>query len=306
MRRALTAATVVVALLTAGGCGDNGREAAGAGAVDASTAGYPVTVGKLTLSRRPERIVSLVPSATEMLFAIGAGPQVVAVDEDSNYPPAAPKTSLSGFDLDAAPIAARRPDLVVISGDATAAVEGLLELRVPVLLIPRAASLDDSYRQIGQLGTLTGHQAEAEALHQQMAAEIAQVVRTVPARPRRLTYYYELDPTLYTVTSRTFVGSIFKMLGLTSVAERAGIKGGGYPQLSPLGLIRSNPDTIFLADANCCGQSASTVAARQGWGTISAVRTGRIYPLDDDIAATWGPRAVDLARAVAAAAATQR
>jgi iron complex transport system substrate-binding protein len=304
MRRALTAVTVVAALLAAGGCGYNRREGSGAGAVDLSTAGYPVTVGKLTLSRRPERIVSLVPSATEMLFAIGAGPQVIAVDEDSNYPPAAPKTDLSGFEPGAAPIAARRPDLVVISADASAAVAGLQNLRIPVLLVARARSLDDSYRQIGQLGALTGHQPEAADLVQQMAAEIAQIVLGVTAQPRRLTYYYELDPTLYTVTSRTFVGSIFKMLGLTSVAERAGIKGGGFPQLSPLGLIRSNPDTIFLADANCCRQNASTVAARPGWGTIAAVRTGRIYLLDDDIAATWGPRAVDLARAVAIA--TQR
>jgi cobalamin transport system substrate-binding protein len=302
MRHALTAVTVVVALLAAGGCGDTGHEAAGAGAVDVGAAGYPVTVGKLTLNRRPERIVSLVPSATEILFAIGAGPQVIAVDEDSNYPPTAPKTSLSGFEPDAAPIAARGPDLVVISGDAGPVVESLQGLGIPVLLVPRATTLDDTYRQIGQMGTLTGHQPEAESLHQQMAGQIAQIVRTVPPRPRPLTYYYELDPTLYTVTSRTFIGSIFKMMGLTSVAERAGIKGGGFPQLTPLGLIRSDPDTIFLADARCCRQSASTIAARQGWGAISAVRTGRIYPLDDDIAATWGPRTVDLARAVAAAA----
>jgi cobalamin transport system substrate-binding protein len=290
---------MVATLLTGAACGENGGVPA-ATAPDLSTYGYPVTVGKLTLDRRPERIVSLVPSVTEMLFAIDAGSQVVAVDEDSNYPTDAPKTDLSGFAPDIAAVAARRPDLVVISDDLAAGP--LQALNIPVLLTPRATTLNDTYRQIGQLGTLTGHEPEAEALRRQMAGQIAQVAEGVLPRAKPLTYYYELDPTLYTVTSRTFVGSIFKMLGLTSVADHVGPRGGGYPQLSPPALIRSDPDTIFLADGNCCRQSADTVAARRGWGTISAVRTGRIYVLDDDIATTWGPRTVDLVRAVAAAA----
>src|ERR1700712_2375473 len=101
MRRALLASVIVTTLLTGAGCGENGYTAAGI-SPDLSTFGYPVTVGKLTLARRPERIVSLVPSATEMLFAIGAGPQVVAVDQDSNYPTNAPKTDLSGLEPDVA------------------------------------------------------------------------------------------------------------------------------------------------------------------------------------------------------------
>jgi iron complex transport system substrate-binding protein len=299
MRRTWLASVLVVTLLVEAGCGNNSRIPAVA-APDLSTFGYPVTVGELTLDRRPERIISLVPSATEMIFAIGAGPQVLAVDEDSNYPTNAPKTSLSGFNPDVAAVVARRPDLVVISDDLAAA--RFRALGIPVLLATRATTLDDSYRQIGQLGTLTGHEPEAEALHRQMAGQIAQIALAVATRPRHLTYYYELDPTLYTVTSRTFVGAIFKMLGLADIADHVGPRAGGYPQLSSRAVIRSNPDTIFLADGTCCRQSARTVAARPGWSAISAVRTGRIYVLDDDIASTWGPRTVDLARAVAAVA----
>jgi iron complex transport system substrate-binding protein len=291
---------MVTTLLTVAGCGENGRFPV-ASAPDLSTFGYPVTVAALTLDRRPERIVSLVPSATEMLFAIDAGRQVVAVDEDSNYPTDAPKTSLSGLEPDVAAIAALHPDLVVIADDFGPAAGLLRRLKIPVLLTPPAATLSDTYRQIGQLGALTGHRPEAEALHRQMAGQIAQVAEGVLPRARPLTYYYELDPTLYTVTSRTFVGSIFKMLGLVSVADHVGPGGGSFPQLSPLGLIRSDPDTIFLADSACCLQSARTVAGRRGWNAISAVRTGRIYALDDDIASTWGPRIVDLVRTVAAA-----
>jgi iron complex transport system substrate-binding protein len=291
---------MVTILLTVAGCGENGRFPV-ASAPDLSTFGYPVTVAALTLDRRPERIVSLVPSATEMLFAIDAGQQVVAVDEDSNYPTDAPKTSLSELAPDINAIAALHPDLVVISDDIGPTAGLLGRLKIPVLLTPPAATLTDSYQQIGELGTLTGHAPEAEALHRQMAGQIAQVAEGVLPRARPLTYYYELDPTLYTVTSRTFVGSIFKMLGLTSVADSLGPRGGGYPQLSPQALIRSDPDTIFLADGTCCRQSAGTVAARRGWNTISAVRTGRIYSLDEDIATTWGPRTVDLVRTLAAA-----
>jgi iron complex transport system substrate-binding protein len=300
MRRALLASVMVTTLLAGAGCGENSYTPVGI-SPDLSTFGYPVTMGRLTLARRPERIVSLVPSVTEMLFAIGAGPQVVAVDEDSNYPTNAPKTTLSGLGPDVTAVAARHPDLVVISDDLGPAIELLGRLKIPVLFTPPATTLDDTYRQIGQLGALTGHRPEADALHRQMAGQIAQVAEGVLPRSRPLTYYYELDPDLYTVTSQTFIGSIFKIFGLTSVADLAGAQGGGYPQLSPPALIRSDPDMIFLADSTCCGQSAVTVAARRGWGAISAVRTGRIYPLDDDIASTWGPRTVDLVRAVAAA-----
>jgi iron complex transport system substrate-binding protein len=301
MRRALLASAVVGTLLTGAGCGENSSFPAAA-APDLSTFGYPVTVGKLTLERRPERIVSLVPSATEMLFAIDAGRQVIAVDEDSNFPTNAPKTGLSGLEPDVTAIAGLHPDLVVIADDIGPATALLGRLKIPVLLTPPAATLDDTYRQIGQLGTLTGHAPEADALRRQMAGQISQVAEGVLPRGRPLTYYYELDPTLYTVTSRTFVGSIFKMLGLTSVADRAGPRAGSYPQVSPQAVIKSNPDMIFLADSACCMQSASTVAARPGWNAISAVRSGRIYALDDDIASTWGPRTVDLVRTVAAAA----
>lgn len=300
MRRGLLASAMVATLLVVAGCAEI-DDVPAAGIPDLSTFGYPVTVGTLTLDRRPERIVSLVPSATEMLFAIDAGSQVVAVDEDSNYPTDAPKTGLSGLEPNVAAIAAMHPDLVVLSDDLGPASSLLGRLHIPVVLTPPAASLSDTYQQIGELGTLTGHQPEADALHQQMAGQIAQIAEAVLPRAKPLTYYYELDPTLYTVTSRTFVGSIFKMLGLTSVADRVGPRGGGYPRLSPQAVIKSDPDTIFLADSFCCRQSAGTVGARRGWNTISAVRTGRIYALDDDIATTWGPRAVDLVRTVAAA-----
>ncbi|UQU64703.1 ABC transporter substrate-binding protein [Couchioplanes caeruleus] len=299
-RRIVTAAIAVTALLL-GGCGGGGSDGdAGQPAASASGAAYPATAGGVTLEERPEKIVSLAPTATEMLFAIDAGSQVVAVDDQSTYPPEAPRSDLSGFKPNAEAIAAKNPDLVVVSDDLNKIVDQLTKLKIPVLFAPAAKTLDDTYGQIAQLGTLTGHPAEAAALTGRMRADIDKIVKGVPARSAPLTYYYELDPTYYTVTSQTFVGSIFAMVGLKNVADGAKT---AYPQLSQEALVSADPDMIFLADSKCCAQSPATVRARKGWSGVTAVKTGQVVALDDDIASRWGPRVVDLVRSVADAVA---
>ncbi|MBB4767007.1 iron complex transport system substrate-binding protein [Actinoplanes digitatis] len=294
----LTAAVAATALLLGGCAGGTDEPAATA---PSGSAAYPVTAGGVTLERRPERIVSLAPTATEMLFAIGAGPQVTAVDDQSTYPADAPKSELSGFKPNAEAIAAKNPDLVVLSDDLNKIVDQLTKLKIPVLLAPAAKTLDDTYRQIDELGALTGNGDEAAALTERMRTQIDKIVKSVPARSAPLSYYYELDPTLYSVTSSTFIGSIFSMFGLKNVADPADPDGAksGYPQLSPEALIKANPDLIFLADTNCCKQSPATVKARTGWSAITAVQKDQIVALDDDIASRWGPRVVDLVQSVA-------
>jgi iron complex transport system substrate-binding protein len=299
----LTAAITAAALLLSG-CA-SGDDTGAAPEASASGAAYPVTVGNLTLDKRPERIISLSPTVTEMLFAIDAGPQVIAVDDQSTYPPDAPKSDLSGFKPNAEAIAAKNPDLVVLSDDLNKIVDQLTALKIPTFVTPSAKDLEQTYTEIGQLGTLTGHQAEAGALTERMRTEIDKIVRSVPARSKPLSYYYELDPTLYSATSKTFIGSVFALFGLTNVADAADPDGskGGYPQLSQEALVTANPDMIFLADSKCCAQSPETVKARKGWATITAVRSGQIIALDDDIASRWGPRVVDLVQSVADAVA---
>lgn len=259
---------------------------------------FPVTVGSLTLTKRPERIVSLSPTATEMLFAIDAGSQVIAADERSDYPPQAPTTTLSGFTPNAEAIAAYQPDLVVLTYDTQDIVAQLTALQIPVFVTPGANTLDDVYQQIEDLATLTGHAPQAEALVAQMQADIEKLVADLPVRAKPLTYYYELDPMYYSVTSNTFVGTLFKSAGLVNIADAVAPSGNDWPQLSAEAIVKANPDLIFLADTLCCGQSAQTVAERDGWSEITAVKTGRVIPLNDDIASRWGPRVVDLLRAI--------
>ncbi|MFC3503794.1 ABC transporter substrate-binding protein [Micromonospora krabiensis] len=295
----ILAATLAVAALALGACASKTDDQPAAGGSSA-TAAFPVTVGAVTLDKRPEKIVSLSASATEMIFAVGAGPQVVAVDDNSNYPAEAPKTDLSGFQPNAEAIAAKNPDLVVISDDRNKIVDQLGKLKIPVYITPAAKTLDDSYRQITDLGALTGHTAEAADVTKRMRDDIAKLVKDLPQRSKKLTYYHELGPELYSATSKTFIGSLYTMAGLENIADPADADGsnGGYPQLSQEVIVKANPDFVFLADTKCCQQSAETVKARSGWAGITAVKNNQVVALDDDIASRWGPRVVDLLRAI--------
>lgn len=299
-RTARTFAAIAAATLIAlvAGCGSSTESPE----PQETTAGFPVTVGSVTLEQRPERIVSLSPTATETLFAIDAGAQVVAADEFSNYPAQAPRTDLSGYQPNAEAVATYQPDLVVVVDDLNGIVGQLTALGIPTYVAPSATSLDDVYTQITDLGALTGHAAEAEALVNQMRDDIAKLIADLPQRETPLTYYYELDNNYYSVTSDTFVGSLLSNAGLVNIADAAA-EGSDYPKLSAEVIISADPDLIFLADATCCGESAETVAARPGWGNLKAVSNGSVVELDSDIASRWGPRVVDLQRVIVEAVA---
>jgi iron complex transport system substrate-binding protein len=309
MRKFVLPALVAAASLGMYACGgDGGGGAAEAPSQTTIAARFPVTVegasGKaLTITSRPERIVSLSPTATEMLYAIGAGDQVEAVDDQSNFPPQAPRTKLSGFQPNVEAIAGYRPDLVLLSNDEQDVVAGLDRLSVPTLLLPAAQKLDDTYGQIELVGKATGYPSEATATVTKMKADIDAIVAGIPGRAAPLTYYHELDDTLFSVTSQTFIGQIYSLVGLKNIADKADKEGSGYPQLSPEYLVKADPDLIFLADTKCCGQSAQTLAKRSGFANLAAVKNGTVILLDDDIASRWGPRVVDFLRTVAAAVA---
>jgi iron complex transport system substrate-binding protein len=262
--------------------------------------------GTVHVARRPTAIVSLSPSATEMLYAIGAGAQVKAVDSNSNYPAQAPRTKLSYFSPNVEAIAAERPDLVVVSNDSSngaTLTKRLATFGIPVLELPAPANLAGVYAEFSQLGRATGHQHQASTEVSTLRGQIRKIIAAVPHRSKPLTYYYELDQTYYSVTSDTFIGRLLGMLGMKSIADSA--KGasaaGGYPQLSAEFIVKANPSYIILADTICCHQSRSTVAGRPGWSRMAAVKSKHIIMLNDDIASRWGPRVVDLLRAVLAA-----
>jgi iron complex transport system substrate-binding protein len=270
---------------------------------------FPVTLrsvaGTVTLRKQPHRIVSLSPTATETLFAIGAGRQVVAVDNQSDYPRRAPRTRLSGFTPNAEAVAGYRPDLVVISYDPGRFVAALHKLRIPVLLQPTAKSLIAAYAQIRQLGRAAGHRRAAASLVARTRTTIARLASASRGRARSRSVYHEVSPDLYAAASRSFVGSIYRLFGLRNIADRADT-GSGFPKLSAEYVIAADPSLIVLADTRCCGVSRASVASRPGWERIRAVRNGSIAIVDDSIASRWGPRIVSFVRAITRALRTLR
>lgn len=285
--------------------GDSGSDSSGSDTTAASSATeatFPLTVtqteGDLTFDEAPTRIISLSPTATEMLWAIGAGDQVVAIDNMSNYPEEAQEkaSELSGFEPNIEAIAEYDPDLVIASYAPEGMADGLAALDIPVWYGNAATTLEDVYAQIETLGAITGQVSNAEALVADMQMRIDEAIAGA-GEPTNATYFYELDNTYYSVTSNTFVGSLMSALGLTSIAD--GVEeGNDYPQMNAEVIIESDPTFIFLADT-AYGESATTVAARPGWSSLSAVTRDRVVELDSDIASRWGPRVVDLVIAVA-------
>ena len=258
--------------------------------------------GAQASSSTPSRIISLSPSATEILFGIGAGPQVIAVDDNSDYPSNAPFSKLSSFTPNVEAIAAYRPDLVVLQSSATNAAtiqSDLQKLKINVFLEVTPSNINDAYAEFLALGKVTGHPSRAKALVTTMKSRIAEILAKA-RKKSAVTIFHELDNTLYSADSTTFIGQIYSDFNFSNIAD--GTNAGGYPQLTSESVIKANPKVIFLDDGPY-GESAATVAARPGWSTISAVKNKHVVVLPLDIADRWGPRLVDFYQFVAQATA---
>jgi iron complex transport system substrate-binding protein len=275
------------------------------------SSGFPVQIhaanGLVKIDAKPRAIVSMSPTATEMLYAIGAGKQVKAVDSYSTFPANAPRTKLDAYQPNVEAIIGYQPDLVIVSGDTTGITQALAKVGIPVLSTPAANNLNDEYNQFAQIGAATGHKAAAAAEVSKIKGQIRQIVASVGSQAKGDTYYYELEQTYYSVTSSTFIGQVLGLLGLKNIADAAqgAAASGGYPQLTAEYIIKANPDFIFLADTICCAQNAGSVATRPGWSTLRAVKDHHVVGLNDDIASRWGPRIVNLLSIVAGAVRTR-
>ena len=303
---------LLFALLLTSACGNG---ATGGSAADSSTrttsstaeaqAAFPVTVtadnGKITIKKRPEAIVSLSPSITEMVWAIDAGAQVKAVDTSSNYPGGVPKTDLSGFRPNVEAIAALQPDLVLLARDRDGTAAALSAAGIPVVLLGSAQTLDDIYRQIGVLGEATGKAREAQKVVDDMRADVEKLAAKVKKRAKPLTFFYELSDSYHTATSKTFIGAVFEKAGLQNIADASG-GAGEFPQLTAEAVLQADPDLVFIAHSDGSKPALDKLRARPGWAALRAVRNDDVVALDVDIASRWGPRVVQLLDAVIDAA----
>lgn len=314
IRLAMLAAAAVATAAAVAGCSSSSSPGAAStssspAASASGASGFPLTVttagGPVTIAAEPTRIVSLSPTATEDLYGVGAGKQVVAVDETSDYPAYAPRTSLNALDPNIEAIAKYNPGLVIAAANEGGLVAGLAKLGVPVMIEPAATSLAGAYAQIDQIGKATGHAAQAERLTTSMRDEIAADVKKAGGLHRNLSYYWEVSANpYYSATSQTLFGQIVGLFGMKNIADAANkASDGGYPELSEEYIVASRPQIIFLTDNDPAdgGQTPAIVAKRPGWSAIPAVKDHEIIALNDDIASRWGPRLPLLVAAIAQA-----
>lgn len=290
------------ALLLAACGGTSAKQSPSATSAPATAAAqFPVTLtrsdGKpLTLDRAPSRIVSLSPGATEIIYAIGAGPRLAAVDKQSDYPDAAKNfaTKVDAYEPNIEAIAALNPDLVFVASDPGGLVDALDRLKIPVLFsdLNDVKSVDDVFAEITLLGQATGREAAADAVVASLKGRVDAVTAKLTDLPgaQQMSVYHEVDSTFYSISDATFIGGLYSLLHVKNIAGDGG--GSPYPQLTQEAIIAANPQVIVLADEPF-GTTADSVKQRAGWANIDAVRNGNIFAIDPDIASRAGPRIVD-------------
>ncbi len=282
---------LLLLVVVAAACGDGGSSET------------PATVTTITLASTPPdapaRVVSLSATHTEMLYAVGAQDQIAGTDLTSNFPlPAEETPKVDAFNFDVEEVAALDPDLVVLAFDFAGEVAALEAVQIPTLLLPPPTTLDGAYDQLRELGEAVGRGEEAAALAGEMQTAIDEIVGAATAGGDPGTVFHEIDNTLFSANSSTFIGDVYSRFGFENIADEAADEfGSGFVQLSPEFVLDADPDFIFLGDAGL-GETAETVAARPGWDQLTAVQEGRVVELDSDIAGRWGPRSVELVRQI--------
>jgi iron complex transport system substrate-binding protein len=253
--------------------------------------------GTLTFAEAPKHIVSLAPSNAEVLFAIGAGSQMAAREDFTNFPAEAAKLpSVGGMagPVSVEQIVSFKPDLVMVAPiSAPELIKGLQDLKIPVMLLPNPKTLADMYANLVLVGKLTGHSKEAADLVTSLQAREKKILAVAAKASSKPTVFYELDGTdpakPWTSGPGTFVDLLISLAGGKNIG--ASLQ-GEWAQLSQEALLVQNPDLIVLGDANF-GMTADKIKARAGWDALKAVKEGKIVPFNDDLISRPGPRMLD-------------
>jgi iron complex transport system substrate-binding protein len=261
--------------------------------------GVSVTDGlgrQVTLAGPAQSVVSLAPSNTEILFAIGAGEQVVGRDQYSDYPAEAAQAADIGSthqELSTEQIVALEPDLILAAGINTPEQVSALEgLGLTVYYLNNPLTLEEMYGNLTLVSQLTGRQIEAASLIDSLKARVAAVDEQVAPVGSRPSVFYEIDGTdpakPYTAGKDTFISLLIERAGGTNIAAEI----DGYPQLSLEQVVAADPEIIILGDA-VYGVTPESLAARPGWENLSAVKNGQVHTFDDNLLSRPGPRLVD-------------
>lgn len=254
--------------------------------------------GTLTLEAPAQKIISLAPSNTELLFAVGAGSQVIAREEFSNYPQEAqalPSVGGSMGKYDTEKMVSLQPDLVLASPlTAPETLQALKDLGFTLVVVPNPTTLEDMYANIELVGKITGHENEAQELVASLKDRQQKILAVVAKASSKPKVFYELDASQdpakpWTSGPGTFIDQLITLAGGVNVG--ASLQ-GEWAQISLEELLVQNPDVILLGDANW-GVTPESVAQRTGWEKLDAVKNGKVFPINDDLISRPGPRQID-------------
>ena len=240
----------------------------------------------------PKRIISLSPSITEILFEIGSGNQVIAVDNLSNYPNETPISDISAYDPNVEAISLLNPDLVILSYNIKNLKTALKKIGIETIYLPAPLNFEDILDQIDYLGQKTGNEDKAKKLISKMKSKMKTLQKLRENEPATK-IYHELDPNYYSPSKFSFIGDIYQKLNYKNVANKADITNLGYPKLSPELIISENPDLIILPGKD--NKYVENVKSRPGWNYIKAVKKNNFLLTNNDIASRWGPRILNFA-----------
>lgn len=240
----------------------------------------------------PKRIISLSPSITEILFEIGSGNQVIAVDNLSNYPNEAPISDISAYDPNVEAISLLNPDLVILSYNIKNLKAALKKIGIETIYLPAPLNFEDILDQIDYLGLQTGNEDKAKKLISKMKNRM-KTLQKLRENEKATKIYHEIDPNYYSPSKFSFIGDIYQKLNYKNVADKADISNLGYPKLSPELIISENPDLIVLPGKD--NKYVEKVKLRPGWSYIEAVKKNNFLLTNNDIASRWGPRILNFA-----------
>jgi iron complex transport system substrate-binding protein len=259
---------------------------------------------EVKLSGPAQRVVSLAPSNTEILFAVGAGKQVVGRDDFSDYPAeTGPLPKIGSLEkLNTEQIVALKPDLVLAAEiNSQEQVKALTDLGLTVYYLSNPKTIEDMYTNLGIVAKLTGHEPETAALVESLKARVAVVDEKIKAATAKPVVFYELDSTdpakPWTAGPGSFIDLLISRAGGVNLTTAAGVK-ESYPQVSVEQVVSTNPDMILLGDA-MWGVTVESVGQRPGWEKLKAVTGKQVYPFDDNLVSRPGPRLVDGLEALA-------
>ncbi|HEU0292952.1 MAG TPA: cobalamin-binding protein [Anaerolineales bacterium] len=251
---------------------------------------------EVKLEAPAQRVVSLAPSNTEILFAVGAGSQVVGREEFSDYPEAAKNVTSIGpaFEaLNTELIVSLKPDLVLAAGiNSPEQVKTLEDLGLTVYYLSNPHTLEEMYDNLNIVAQLTGHEAETATLIESLKQRVAAVDEKMAPSSSRVSVFYELDSTdpakPFTAGKGTFITLLIERAGGHNIAADL----DDYPQMSLEQIVAADPAMIILGDS-MWGITPEMVAARPGWENLNAVKNGQVVPFDDNLVSRPGPRLVD-------------